>query len=240
MLSDTATEPSPSIRSFSGLLADRFAGQPAWAAVTEVFIGLGWLRAATSKLIDGNWWSGEELVGFLDEHRASTLGWYAPFVDLVVEPHVALVALVVLVLQLVVAASLLAGRGRSLGLGVGISMNLHFVAAGAVNPSAFYLLAQGALVLWMIDHWSSSRAHTRLPGVAAAGLAVAGFNLPFIATLHPAEVIDDPAIMFCTLGVLTCLAATLAVATADELEMGRLEMGRSDERQPESDPSTAE
>ena len=48
----------------SKLFAARFADQPAWAAVTEVFIGLGWLRAATSKIIDPSWWSGDHLAEF--------------------------------------------------------------------------------------------------------------------------------------------------------------------------------
>ncbi len=213
----TATEPAAGAGwSAADLFTTRFAGQPAWAAVTEVFIGLGWLRAATSKIIDPSWWSGDYLVHFLADHDQATLGWYAPFVDLVVAPNAVLVALAVLVLQLVVAASLLTGRARTVGLGLGIAMNLHFVAAGAVNPSAFYLLAQGALVLWLVEAWSSRRAQATLPGVAASGLAVAGFNLPFIATLHPAEVIDDPAIMFCTLGALTCLACVIAVAGTDD------------------------
>lgn len=199
-------------------LTARFAGQPAWAVVTEVFIGLGWLRAAASKIIDPSWWTGDYLLGFLDLHRESTLGWYAPFADLMIAPNAAFVALVVLVLQLVVAGSLLTGRHRSIGLGLSIAMNLHFVAAGAVNPSAFYLLAQGALVLWLVESWDSRRVRATLPGVAASGLAVAGFNVPFIATLHPAEVIDDPAIMFSTIGALTCLAGLVAVAAAGEAD----------------------
>ena len=191
---------------------ERFAGQPAWAAVTEIFIGLGWLRAAASKVIDPGWWSGDYLAGFLTIHADETLGWYQPFVDYLVAPNLAMVALIVLVLQVAVAASLLLGRWRPMGLGVGIAMNLHFVAAGAVNPSAFYLLAQGALALWLVERWSRRRTEATLPAVAATGVAVAGFNLPFIRTLHPAEVIDDPAIMFITLGALTALACVLAVA----------------------------
>jgi len=216
----TATHDQPdqatSSGSLSKLFSARFAGQPAWAAVTEVFIGLGWLRAATSKVIDPSWWSGDYLTGFLTEHSDATLGWYAPFVDAVVAPNARLVAPSVLILQLVVAASLLTGRARSIGLCFGIALNLHFVAAGAVNPSAFYLLAQGALVLWLIDRWSARQTQAMLPAIAASGLAVAGFNVPFIRTMHPANVIDDPAIMFATLGILTCLACVIAIGVADE------------------------
>ncbi len=214
---DQTNQTAPSDR-LTSLFTTRFAGQPAWAAVTEVFIGLGWLRAATSKVIDPSWWSGDHLTEFLAEHSNGTLGWYAPFVDVIVAPNAWLVALTVLILQVVIAASLLSGRARPVGLGFGIALNLHFVAAGAVNPSAFYLLAQGALLLWTIERWSARRTRAVLPTVAASGLAVAGFNVPFIRTLHPAEVIDDPAIMFATLGALTSLACVIAVGAAAQAE----------------------
>ncbi len=68
------------------IITDRFARQPAWAAVTEIFIGLGWLRAATAKSIDPGWWDGSALEQFLVEHEGATLGWYEPFSQLVVTP----------------------------------------------------------------------------------------------------------------------------------------------------------
>lgn len=205
---ETVNSTGPIARSF----ARRFGDQPAWAIVTEVFIGLGWLRAATTKIIDPTWWSGDYLGGFVAEHAGTTLDWYAPFLEAFVSPNLVAVSAAVLVLQLLVAASLLSGRARGFGLGFGMAMNLHFVAAGAVNPSAFYLLAQGALLLWMLERWRASERRALLPAVAAGGLAVAGFNLPFIGTIHPAEVIDDPAIMFMTLGSLTALAAVVALS----------------------------
>ncbi len=207
-------ESGPLSRHFS----KRFARQPAWAAVTELFIGLGWLRAAVAKIVDGNWWSGDYLGKFLADHDGQTLAWYSPFVDAVVSPNLEATSFVVLMLQIIAALSLLAGRYRALGLGLGVTMNLHFVAAGAVNPSAFYLLAQGALLFWMVERWSADARRNMLPSIAVIGLALAALNLPFIATLDPADVVDDPALMMITTGLLVSVGSVVALS--------------SDERQP--------
>ncbi len=90
-------------------------------------------------------------------------------------------------------------------------LNLHFMAAGAVTPSAFYLLGQGALALWACER-AMSRTRARALRLAAGVAAFAvGVNIPFISTLHPAHVIEDPAVMFTfggALAALTCLLAT--------------------------------
>lgn len=200
------------------IINDRFKHQPAWAAVTGIFIGLGWLRAATAKSIDSSWWNGSALQQFLVEQDGTTLGWYRPFIELVVAPNLLIFSAVVFVMQIVVAACLLSGRHRSIGLAVGIGLNLHFVAAGAVNPSAFYLLAQGALVLWLIERRQSVPSVDSLLLAAGSGLTVVGFHLPFIRTLAPATVIDDPAIMMATVGGLTSLACLLMAERVDALQ----------------------
>ena len=115
--------------------------------VVELFLGLGWARAAGEKIIDVNWWTGDVLHEFLADHVPVTIGWYEPFLVRVVAPHVVLVAVTVVALQLFAGAALLTGRNRTAGLIIGMFLNLHVLAAGAVNPSAFYLLAQGAVLL---------------------------------------------------------------------------------------------
>lgn len=202
------------------IITERFRHQPAWAAVTEIFIGLGWLRAATAKSLDPRWWEGSAIQEFLIEHDATTLGWYRPFTELVVTPNARLFAALVLTLQLIAAVSLLSGRHRAIGLAAGVCMNLHFVAAGAVNPSAFYLLAQGALVLWLVEQRPVLPSVDSLMHATAVGLAMIGFNLPFIRTLDPKAVIDDPAIMMATIGALTCLACFLIAERAADDSAG--------------------
>ena len=188
-----------------------------WVFVTEVFIGLGWLRAATEKLISPAWWRGDELGSFLDTHADASLPWFRPVLA-VVDAHTVAVSLLVIVLQ-VMAGTLVLG-GRRAGLAVGIALNLSFVAAGAVNPSAFYLLAQGSVAL------AAAEAARRPPRrrldaaqVAAASLAI--MSLPFISTIDPAVVVDDPAVMMVMLGALTVGASEwLLRATAEAGEPG--------------------
>lgn len=116
-------------------------------------------------------------------------------------------------LQLVAAGGLITGRHVGIALATGIFLNLHFMAAGAVKPSALYLLAQGALVLWMAEQSPTFTAKRALgiAGLTAGLLAVVG--LPFVSTVGRALVIEDPAVMFVTGGALTVLACIRASAS---------------------------
>ena len=209
--STVRTEPSRTSPRIRALVADRTTGLPAWVFLTQLFIGLGWLRAATEKLIESSWWNGSGIATFLAEHDELTVGWYQPILDVVVTPRLGLAAIVVVIAQLFVGVSLVSGRFVRSALAVGIFLNLNFLAAGAVNPSAFYLLSQGAIALWLVEQ---GRTAPRTPGllrmtaIVAATLAV--ISLPFVTTLHPAEVIDDPAIMLAMGGILAMLGCDLA------------------------------
>ena len=211
---DAPGPPGRGLAQFAGTVrtgvAARTAGLPSWVLLVELFIGLGWLRAAAEKVIHPDWWTGDVIRRFVMEHQDQALGWYSPFVDAVVSPAAMLVALVVLALQLTAGLCLVSGRRRGLALGLGILLNLHFMAAGAVSPSAFYLLAQGTLVLWMVEQRPTIFSIRRL--VLAAGVAtfVASASLPLISTVDPAHVIEDPAMMFVFGGALTIVACAQA------------------------------
>lgn len=192
------------------LWAVRTIGLPPWVLLTQLFIGLGWLRAAAEKTIDPSWWFGWPVEAFIDEHGATTLGWYRPIIDRIVEPNAPLIAIVVVVLQFGAAFSLLSGRRVGCGLAAGIFLNLNFVAIGAVNPSAFYLVIQLALVLWLTERVRHRVAVRRCLGLTRlAVLILAVISLPFVSTMHPQEVIDDPAIMLITLAGLLMLCTHL-------------------------------
>lgn len=215
------------VETVGSLVTQRVAGLPAWVVVTQLFIGLGWLRAAVEKVIDPAWWRGEVIESFVAAHEGQTLLWYEPFLDLLVSPYAIVVAVVVVVAQLAAGASLVTGRFVGAGLAVGMVLNLHFLAAGAVNPSAFYLLSQGALALWLVDQgpadaWTRRRLHM----VASAGAAAAVVSLPLISTIEPHALIDDPAAMFVLGGLLAIVGCVLTLRQIRDRRWAHAGQGR--------------
>ena len=191
------------------LISDRFDHTPAWVAVITLFIGMGWLRAGVEKVLTADWWTGHYLTDFIDEYDGVGLSLYHSFLDVVVVPHAIGVSLVVLVMQFAVGAALLAGRHTKAALAAGMFMNLHFVAAGAVDPSVFYLLSQGAVLLWLAEHSRHRETPASLAVAGASGLGLAAIAAPSVTTLAPAEVIHDPALILVTVGMLTALGSWL-------------------------------
>lgn len=183
--------------------------RPPAIVLTQLFFGLGWARAASEKLISSSWWSGETISAFVVEHKSSTLVWFEPVAS-AAWMFAPVVAVCVFVAQFAVAASMLTNKMLGLGLAVGTALNLSFIAIGAVNPSAFYVLAQGAIALWLIgSRRPTKRLSDQLRFLAAAGIAVAAVSVPSLQMPHPATVIDDPAAMMITLGGLSALVAEL-------------------------------
>ncbi len=193
-------------------IVDRLTAVPPWALLIQLFIGFGWLRAVAEKVIDPGWWTGSVIDEFVASRADQTLIWYRPFLDRIVEPGTPAIALAVLGLQLIAGVSLVTGRRLGLGLSVGIFLNLHFMASGAVTPSAFYLLAQGALALWLAGERPGIVTTLRLRFAAMAATFLAALNVPFLSTVHPEHVIEDPAMMFAFGGglvALTCLLTSV-------------------------------
>lgn len=181
----------------------------------QLFLAAGWLRAAIEKVIDPGWWTGDGLLRFLDEQAGEMLPYFAPVADGAIEPWAGGVAWLVLVIQLAVGACLLANRHVRPALWAGVILNVAFVMAGRVNPSAFYLVMEAALLLALSRPVSLRIAHRR----AVVWLFVALLSLPFVETLHPAEAINDPALMLAfvplLVGVTTVAMATRSVSLAD-------------------------
>lgn len=189
---------------------DRLDAFPAWVLLIQVFIGLGWLRAGVEKLIDPSWWTGEYLTEFIADSEGVALAWYEPFLNIIVEPNAIATSLVVMLTQFAIAGALLAGKRVGPALAAGIFLNIQFIAAGAVTPSAFYVLAQAAVVLWLAEN-SIRRELTKWYDMALiAGATLTGLSVPLIETVDPAEVIHDPAVMMATVGTFTAgMAAEL-------------------------------
>jgi hypothetical protein len=198
-------EPAPMDKRLARTYRSIVGDAPPWVLASRLFFALGWLRAAVEKLIDPFWWNGSEILTFLDRHRESELGWCTLFVDRIVVPHVDVVVIAVVVLQIGAGLSLLTGRSLGAGLALGIFLNLNFVAAGAVNPSAFYLVGQGALVFWLVDERPSSASRRVLLAGVGVVIALGLASIPFVSTVRPDAVIDDPAVMLITLAVLSVI-----------------------------------
>ncbi|NND02816.1 MAG: hypothetical protein HKN91_08515 [Acidimicrobiia bacterium] len=186
---------------------------PPWILLIQLFIGFGWIRAVVEKVIDFSWWNGEVLSGFLLEHADLTLSWYQPLLDAMVEPNLIMVSIVVVLAQIVAGVTLLSGRRVLLGLAVGSLLNLNFIAAGAVSPSVFYLICQASVLLWIL-HGEDGVKKRPLRLLATASSAVALLNLPFVSTFDPQAVIEDPATILVTFGVLTAVASSAGVRSS--------------------------
>ena len=195
--------------------AARYRSVPASVLYPQLFLGFGWLRAAVAHGLDGSWWTGDDLLAFLDSTEELRLPVYQPFVDLLVRPLPVLVSAVVVGLQLLVGLALLANIRPITWALVGIFLNFNFIMAGRVNPSVFYVVMGMAVVLWiMLDRMTAERAYwmaTRATIVAAATVIVCG---PFTTTLDPARVIEDPSLI---LIVLSSLFAVSCWLTYNEL-----------------------
>lgn len=179
----------------------------------QLFLAAGWARAGIEKVIDPQWWNGAHLRDFLEEQQTLMLPFFRPFADHLIEPIAPVVSWLVVELQLAIAILLFVNRHTKIALWAGITLNVAFTMAGRVNPSAFYLVMQLALLIAL------SRAVTTQIAIrrAVLWLIPAGIVLPFARTLDPAHVIDDPALMLSFVAVLATVTTVARSADTDRL-----------------------
>lgn len=132
----------------------------------RLFIGLGWLRAAFEKLFDSHWRDGSKLLSFFDTQIMGNhipFGAYQALIEGVFSQHAVIMGWLVAVGQLLVGLAILTGTLTSAALLAAMFLNINFMLAGRVNPSAFYLIIELVLLqskagqLWGIDQWLSRR-----------------------------------------------------------------------------------
>lgn len=213
----------------------------------RIFIGLGWLRAAAEKLIEPGWYDGSALTAFLRgqlEWSQEAFPFYGTLMEAVLIPNATALGLVVIVLQLLAGITILAGFYTNAGLWAGLLMNINFILAGVPDPSAFYIVIQ--LVLFFgsagavlgLDARRSQRHHHPLlvaatgweeddtarrrrvfGGLAVVSVALAAAMAPYVSTVDPATVVEDPAMILVTLALFAAGAAAIrAVGSAPRLE----------------------
>ncbi len=172
----------------------------------RIFLAAGWLRAAAEKLIDPQWWNGNKLRAFVTAQHQDALPFFRPVLDHLITPGAQVVAIVVVVTQLACGLAIAIGKPLRLALQWTVVLNLVFIMAGRVNPSAFYLVMEIVLLLAIADGTigvqptTPSRRTVVMAGITAT-LALA--MTPYVRTIEPAKVIDDPAMMLVFIGFVT-------------------------------------
>ena len=183
----------------------------------RIFLAAGWLRAAAEKLISQKWWNGIELRSFLATQHSTALPFFRPVMDHVFAPAAIPVTVLVILGELACGIALVIGRSMRLALYTGVVMNVTFVLCGRVNPSAFYLVMEIAL-LFAIAGGAIGRTPPRPSRhtltFAGVWLLLGGVFVPYIRTLEPARVIADPAIMMTFLCMITASVLVIRWVTS--------------------------
>ncbi len=226
------------------LLTRELGKDRAYLLPLRVFIGLGWLRAAVEKIIDPAWYDGTALTVFLQQQLGwsqEAFPFYGTLMETVFLPGATVLGIIVILVQLFAGLAILFGAYTNAGLLVGLVMNVNFVLAGAVDPSTFYIVIQlvlffgGAGTVLGVD---ASRAtgthsplltaptavdreraqHRRVYGfIAAVCLIFAVAMTPYVSTLAPATVVEDPAMILVVLALFGAGAsATSVVGSRDQ------------------------
>ena len=178
----------------------------------RLFLAAGWLRAAAEKLIDPEWWNGHKLHKFLTAQHDEALPFFRPVMDHLIAPGAQVVAIVVALTQLACGIAIAIGKPLRLALRWAVVLNVVFIMAGKVNPSAFYLVMEIVLLFAVADGTIGVRPTSpsrRTVGLAALSIVLALAVVPYIRTIEPSKVIEDPAMMLVFLGVI--VAITLMV-----------------------------
>ena len=181
----------------------------------RLFLAAGWLRAAAEKLIDKQWWSGNKLHSFLTNQHDEALPFLRPVMDHVIAPGAQMVAIIVVLTQLACGIAIAFGTPLRLALRWAVLLNVVFIMTGKVNPSAFYLVMEIVLLFAIAEGTMGVRPTSpswRTVAWAGAFTAAAIAVAPYIRTIEPAKVIDDPAMMLVFLGFI--VAATLMARRA--------------------------
>jgi uncharacterized membrane protein YphA (DoxX/SURF4 family) len=181
----------------------------------RLFLAAGWTRAGAEKVISPEWWSGNSLLKFLAAQREEALPFFRPVMEHVIAPAASPIAIIVMATQLMCGIAIALGKHLRLALRWCFLLNVTFIMAGRVTPSAFYLVMQAVLLFAVADgtlgvHATKPSSRTVMAAGVSAGLAA--LVVPYVRTIEPAKVIEDPAMMLAFMG--SVITATLLVRRA--------------------------
>lgn len=170
----------------------------------RLFIGLGWLRSSVEKLSDPEWYSGVALHHFFFERIAD--GDVAfPFYQLLMEgpfsAHAPLLSKLIMVGEFYCGVAILVGLFARPALLAGLFMNLNFILAGSINPSAFYIVIQLTLLF------------SAAGSVFGVGSLLAPNNLFSDISPRRMWIIEKTKMRLCFCGALLCGLLALLMAS---------------------------
>ncbi len=160
MLATPSTEPFPEPAISRFFLAS--TGSAAVWFVVRMNVGAEWLLAGWEKVKSPVWGtSGKALSGFVAGALAKTSGpnpavqgWYAWFLQNIVQPNAGLFSFLVTWGELLVGLGILVGALTGIAAGFGVLMNLNYLLAGtvSVNP-VLGMFGLFLVISWRVCGW---------------------------------------------------------------------------------------
>jgi thiosulfate dehydrogenase [quinone] large subunit len=222
-------------------LARELASPVVFLLPLRLFIGLGWTRAAVEKVADAGWYDGTAVRAFLDgqlETGAIAFPSYAWVSEHLWHALATPLGWLVMLTQMVIGVAILVGSFTNLALLTGLLLNVNFMLAGVITPSAFYiviqvvLLATGAGAVFGLDHLGRNDdrsailvAHRdgslvgRFDRWWIAGLAIFSAVIGLTATERATDFsptgVNDPALVLAV--VMAVCASTLGIVLVRDL-----------------------
>lgn len=122
----------------------------AYLLILRLFMGIGWIRTCLEKLQEAGWWDGTALSTFLQGQMITgkvVFPFYQDLITNVFVPHAQVFGLITMFGEGLIGLAILTGTFTNFALLNAIFMNLNFIMAGAIDPSAFYLIIQSVLFI---------------------------------------------------------------------------------------------
>ncbi len=213
-----------------GYLQNSLQKESAYLLPLRIFIGIGWIRASLEKIIEVGWYDGSALSDFLQAHLESgamVFPFYRSLVENIFLPNAFAMSWIIMIGQFLVGVAMLVGFFTNFALLWGLFMNLNFILAGEVNPSAFYVVIQLVLfvgnvgaILGLDSHLSRfvpisllvaqpgpGRKYWRVEKIGyilmgSLSIVIGLVSIPYINDFGPHSV-DDPAMLLMVLSVFS-------------------------------------
>ena len=208
----------------------------AYLVPLRLFIGIGWIRASLEKVLDPHWNDGAALAQFLHakvDGGQVVFPAYQAIIEQVFLSNVGLLSLVIIAGQLLAGTAIMLGAFTNLGLLGALFMNINFILAGQVNPSAFYVIIESVLFIanvgavmgldeliskrirypWLVAHPHWDLDYVPLEKRSFLVLAVISLLVALVASVHVRDwgptSVDDPAMILLVLSSLGGLSTLI-------------------------------